>query len=228
MNYKIITFIFSFLMTGIIYGQRDSIHNIRIDTLRVQTIDNGTTKTWYESPALPAIAALVITLVGILVNIYIAKKNWKNTLDLSNKQFKDNADLASKQFDSKLYADNRQEWINKVRDCMSELITHCNLLNIAFQENDNQHKQSIHEKVTLHRNQLRLFLTPEITVHKKVLEDLSELMNLLDRHLLNSQRPVEPFDNVGIMRLSDKVIESGRDMLYVEWAKIQEAQKKYF
>ena len=225
MKHKIFIFFCLLLMTNALHSQRDSFNKIKIDTLRVQTIDNETTKTWYESSALPAIAALVITLIGILVNIYIAKKNWKNTLDLADKQYRDNGNLASRQFNSKLFTENRQEWIDKVRDCISELITYCNLLNIAFQENDSRRKESIHEKVTLHRNQLRLFLTLEIAEHKKVLDDLSELMNLLDRHLLNSQRPGEEFDNIEIMRLSDKVIESGRRMLYAEWGKIQEAQK---
>jgi hypothetical protein len=174
-------------MTGTTYSQKDSKHKIGIDALRVQTIEKGTTKTWYESSALPAVAALVITLNGILINIYIAKKNWKNTLDLADKQNRDNTNLASKQFNSKLYADNCQEWINKARDCMSGLITHCNLLKIAFQENDNQCKQSKHEKVTLHRNQLRLFLIPGIAEYKKALEDLRELMYAffnIENHLL--------------------------------------------
>lgn len=227
-NCKILIFVFSFILSKITYAQKDSTYKFKaIDTLRVQTINKENVKPWYESNALPAFAALAITVCGFFINIYIAKNNWKNTLELAGTQNKNNTILASKQFNSTLYSNNRQEWINKVRDCISELITQCAVLNISFQENDFQRKQTAHEKVTLFRNQLRLFLSPEIAAHKKVLENLHELMNLLDLHLMKSSHPNEDFDNVGVMTLSDMLVEYGRTMLYEEWGKIQEAQAKY-
>jgi hypothetical protein len=221
-------FLFS---VGVALGQRDStIRSKTVDTVRVQTFARDEARPWYDSTALPAFTALAITLIGLFINIYIAKNGWKLALTLSEKQIQSNAMLASKEFNAKLHADNRQQWIIHVRDCISQLITQCTLLNIAFQEQmkETHRIQTIHEKVTLFRNQLRLLLNPEIPEHRKVFDDLVELMTLLDRHLLNSERPEEPFDNVGVLRLTDMVIESGRTVLYTEWQKIQNAQTKYF
>ncbi len=221
--------VFIFLFTVLtVSGQRDSVSHIKVDTLRVQTIDSKSSKNWYESPALPSITALAIALAGIAVNLIIAYSNQKMILKQTAIQNTNNTELAAKKYIADLHAANRQEWINKVRDCASELTTQCKVLNIAFQENNPQDEKMAHEKVTLYRNQLLLYLNDKIPEHKAVLRHLSALMDILDKHLFKSHHQDEPFDNAAFMKCSTDVIEMTREMLYAEWGKIQEAQKRYF
>jgi hypothetical protein len=217
MKKTIAPFLFSLLVTSALVAQRDSTYKVRLDTLRVQSLSQPTSEPWYRSSAALAYGALIVSVGSVLVSLYVSSKTWKK-----------NAELSARQANSKLYADNRQEWVNKVRDCLSNLLTACGQLNISFQQKSVENDYPLHEKVSLYRNQLRLYLNPQIAAHAAVLEELRLLIGQLDRHLLNRDRVDEPFGNVGFMELSDRVINSGRDMLYKEWGKIQAYQDKYF
>lgn len=212
---RILIILLSLFFSNATNAQMDSSAKMRIDTLRVQNIASPNTAKWYENSAMPWISAILIALLGVLANYMISKRTQaaaKNTIE--------------RQFSLSLYSSNRQAWINSVRETLSELLTQCSLLNIAIQSNDKNGRASAFEKVAFRRNQLRLFLSPLIEKHKNVLENLVELINLIDRHQLNSEIPMEQYDNLKILKCQDKLVESGRIMLYDEWNKIQEAQKR--
>jgi hypothetical protein len=198
-------------------------YKISVDTVRVQSVGKDAPKSWIESTAMPWIASIIIAILGLLVNIAIARSTRNTSLEMTETQIKNSTRLAAHQFNATLNSSNRQEWINDVRDCISELITQCNLLNISFQEEpkNKDREKEIHQKVTLYRNKLRLFLSTEIEQHKMFLDELREFINILDRHFLNSRNPVEDYDNIAFARKSDSVIELGRALLYFEWHKIQ-------
>lgn len=214
-------FLFSALMLNI-SGQKtvtDSIllqkqitipPKIIVDTVRIQSIEPKNIKTvWYRDNNMPWIIALIISIIGILINLLIANKQIRANLNQVN-------------------ANNRQSWVTETRNVITNLITQANLLNIEFQdiESNEIRKKDLHEKFNYNKNKLFLLLKPEKEKHKLLVDALNALMFTLDEHMLNSKlkdskKVSIPFDNNKFMIQTEKVIESGRSLLYDEWSKIQ-------
>jgi hypothetical protein len=217
---KIIAFLVSFaIITPVGYGQQvksdttveisnDSVPTqLTVDTSKVESVDsNETSKAWYYDNNMPWIIALVISTLGILANVYITNRQIRATLNTSN----------------------RQAWVNETRNVITDLMTQAKLLNMEFQETqpDREREKGLHEKVTHNRTKLLLLLKPDKASHKQLLDLLTEFITTLDEHLLNSQAKIKqglniPFDNMKFSTQSDKIVESGRILLYEEWGKIQ-------
>lgn len=198
------------------------------DTLQHKDTESNTTIKWYDKTTSPWVIPSGIALLTVIVNIFISLYSQKIALTNVEKQIKSSLALAALQFDTTLYLKNRQDWINEVRNSLSEFLTHSNLVNIELQEvtQNMTARKAIHEKLSLNRNKLRLALNPKIKEHEKLLESIGALMNVLDIHILNTNSQQRQYDNIDFMRKADKVIEDGRFVLYKEWDKIQKAKDK--
>lgn len=219
-----------FLISVACFGQQYKIDTVKssstvlvptkldIDTLKIQTIDKAESpKSWYRDENMPWIIALVISILGIIINLII-----------SNRQIQANRETTLNQIKATLSTKNRQDWVSETRNVIAELITQAKLLNIEFQERNqnDERKKMLHEKVTMNRTKLLLLLKPDKDKHQTLLASLTDLINTLDEHLLNRRAKDEsnlniPYNNGKFLSQIDKVVENGRDLLYDEWGKIQ-------
>ncbi|OYU95648.1 MAG: hypothetical protein CFE21_10945 [Bacteroidetes bacterium B1(2017)] len=191
---------------------------LSVDTLRIQSLSvNETAQVWYKDENMPWIIALIISILGIIINLII-----------SNRQIQANRETTLIQIKATLSANNRQDWVTETRNVISEVMTQAKLLNIEFQEKyqNDERKKILHEKVTMSRIKLLLLLKSDKETHKLLLASLTDLINTLDEHLLNRKaKDVNNFniqyDNGKFLTQMDKVVENGRDLLYDEWGKIQ-------
>ena len=87
--------------------QVDSLRKIRLDTLRIQSISNGQGLKWYESPALPWVSAVIVAILGVLVNLYIANRTREISVKHIETQLADSTRMAASKFKATLYATNR-------------------------------------------------------------------------------------------------------------------------
>ncbi len=177
-------------------------------TSKTSEKDNGIIKD-----ILPSLIAIIVVIISTLGAIYIGKK-----------QINGSSKTALRQIDTV----NRQAWVVDTRNTISKLITQANLLNIEFQEKPiNKGKlKDLHKKFSYHKNKLSLLLNPNIEEHEIMLKSLDEMMETLDTHLSNSKKNNKgvksfSYDNIKFMTQSNKVIESGRKLLYDEWERIQ-------
>jgi hypothetical protein len=193
--------------------------SIQLDTLRVKNIESiKEGRTWYEDEKMPWIIAVVVSIAGIIINLWI-----------SNSQIKSNRQLSLKQIEATLSANNRQEWITETRNTLTQLLTFAKQLNVEFQEKKNnvEIKKALHEKVTINRTKLILLLNIEKNeLHKNLYKSMYELINILDVHFNNQKAKFEnniiiPNDNGKFLEQMEKVIEDGRKLFYDEWRKIQ-------
>jgi hypothetical protein len=201
-------------------------YTVQLDTLKFKTIDGSFPKKWYESNSMPWISALLIAVLTVGVNVWISYATRRTSIKIAQQQIENTLKNTISQFHATLNSQNRQDWINEVRNCISELLTQCKLLNSEFQEpkQDMESQKKLHEKVSFNRNKLRLLLSPHLDKHKILLDSMIDLINDLDRHMLNSKHRLEDYDNFGFMQKEDKIIEDGRELLYFEWQKIQNAK----
>ncbi len=209
------------------------------DTLKIQTLPEISYQSWYNEKSMPWIVALLISIFTIIVNIYISKSNLKSSslnlerqintsTSIANSQIIANKEITLKQFNAKLNTENRQSWLSDVRDSLSDLITHVKALNIEFQEerNDIERTKNIHDKVTYNHVKILLLLSPDKEHHKIFLQAMSKLMTTLDNHLLTNHAkekglPFTDYKNTELMHEMQDFIDKGRNLLYIEWNKIQ-------
>lgn len=228
---KIFILLISFLLSvTITIGQQSNIDTLNklskvststmlnIDTLKINNVDTKIqTRSWYKDDNMPWIIALVISILGIIINLII-----------SNKQIGANRETTIRQIKATLSTTNRQDWVTETRNAITDLMTQTKLLNIEFQEKiqNNERKKMLHEKITLSRTKLLLLLKPDKEKHRILLDSLTCLISTLDEHFLNSKAREEnnyniPYDNAKFLSQMDMVVENGRDLLYDEWGKIQ-------
>lgn len=182
-------------------------------------------KEWYQHPAIPWIASLSISFATIIVNLWISYSQRRTSLSVVTKQIESSIKLARAQFDFTLSSKNRQDWINELRNCISEFATHVRQINIVFQRRELSDKAfAIHEKIFLYRSKIKLLLNNTKEEHKAFHQAQEDLMNTLELHLLNSNANIDQFNNVEFSLKLSAMIEKGRDLLYHEWEKVQKAQ----
>lgn len=202
---------------------------IVLDTLKVQTIEQKQIeKTWYKDNNMPWIAAILISLLSFALNIFLANANQKESRLNINKQIESSSQIANNQIKATLNTNNRQAWVTEVRNVLCELITQSKSFNIELHEStiNIAKKKELHEKVTYSHTKLLLLANPDIEYHKPLLSALVAFMTVLDRELLNSEMSPEmrlqyKSDNVDFFAALQKIIDSGRSLLYAEWGKIQ-------
>ena len=226
--------------------KEDTLHksqSMPSDTLHVAIVPVAKS---YEQNNAPWISALVIGFLTVITNIIIArinkmaaiknvekqaeistdiaKKQIENSKTIAIENIKNSQILAINQFNSTLKANNRQEWINELRNTLSELLAVCKQMNIEFQDSnkDQSRIKELHEKVTFNRNKILLLLDPDNKdTHKTLFDSLHKFINILDDHLLNSKHDLRDYKNWDFSLEYDTIIENGRKLLYTEWQKIQ-------
>jgi hypothetical protein len=236
MKYKLILI---FLLFGILsFGQNQKTDNIikksansiqnkvQIDTIKIQTVESKQIdKIWYKDNNMPWLVALIISILGVCVNLLIAFRSLKYSKINLDSQIKSSTDIANNQIKATLNTNNRQVWLTNVRDVLSELITQSKLMYIELIESDipNETVKTIHEKLTYNHVKLLLLLNPNKSHHKDLLKSLVEFMTILDKQMLDKHHlgNLNENDNIKFTKCTQDMVESGRALLYTEWSKIQ-------
>lgn len=195
----------------------------KVDTLNAETVEKMQETLWYEHKSTPWLVSIFIAVLSVVVNLIISYFTRKTSIRTVQDQIQSSVKIASHQFHATLNSKNRQEWINDVRNCISEFVTQCRLLNMQFQEpvHTKEKRYILHEKVSLYRNKILLLLSPQIPQHANFLGKMNELLDALEIHLLNSRANILDYNNQEFLVKSNEVLESGRTLLYFEWQKIQ-------
>jgi hypothetical protein len=188
-------------------------------------IDDDSVDEWYDHKAWPWVASLIIAFITVGVNLYISLATRKTSLYVVQRQIDSAVSIAKVQFQSSLSSKNRQDWINDVRNCISELAAHARQANIYYQdpEQDKSLTFTSREKAFLYKSKLKLLLTPKISEHAAYLQAQDELMKVLEIHMLNNLSRLGQFDNQEFSSKLEFMLDKGRELLYSEWQKVQRA-----
>jgi hypothetical protein len=235
MKYKLI--LISLLLAILSFGQNQKAGNdvkklenfienkVQIDTIKIQTIESKQIdKIWYKDNNMPWIVALIISVLGVGVNLLIAFRSLRYSKINLDSQIKSSTNIANNQIKATLNTNNRQEWLTNVRDVLSELITQSKLLYIELIETDipGEKVKTIHEKLTYNHVKLLLLLNPNKLHHKELLNSLVEFMGILDKQLLDKHLGnLNEADNIKFSKCQQNLVDAGRNLLYTEWGKIQ-------
>lgn len=201
-----------------------------IDVLKVQLLPTKNDADKNDKPWQIALVVGVLTFIATiivsLINRHITLKSIQTNKEIAIQQIENSQNATLHQFNSTLKTKNRQDWINDVRNSLSEFIANCVKSNVEFQDPTSESKQKIkdiHENIILNRTKLRLLLNsnPDKTLHNNLHTSIKEFVDIFDKHVLNYRNNINDYNNYDFQKACDKIVDDGRALLYDEWQKIQ-------
>ena len=128
---------------------------------------------------LTAITAVLAVIVGPFVALRVAKRQSETALSVGSKQSDTSQSIAKLQASTNVLSKNRQEWINTLRNEISEslvCVIHASTISAIVKTEDRV--TSILETmkdVLLHLSNARLLINPNETDHKSLIAKMEEM-----------------------------------------------------
>ncbi len=97
------------------------------DKFQVETVNNS---DWTSQ--MPWVVALLIGAISVVITIVIGKNQIRSSERTLNRQIDTSKEIAKLDFDKIVISGNRQEWINKLRDNISEYLAKAETYSIAL------------------------------------------------------------------------------------------------
>jgi len=178
-------------------------------------VENPKTETLESDKLIQQIPWIIALLVGILTlvaNIYLSKQLRKTSENNLINQLNHNKEITLIQLKGTIATQNRQEWINNLRQNISELITSAVFI-IADYENKNDPARNI-EKLVLSKSKIELLINPDN-------EDHNDLVNKIESLLNEISKGEDDYNEDRTNKKRVAVIEISRKIFQKTWAKIK-------
>lgn len=237
--YKI--FMLTVLMLFTLTSKSDTIKVINRDTTRNLTISPQKMQCFNDTiihkgvliihsenseneDSMPWIVALIIGILSVVVNIliaYIQNKANQSSIDKQlnaarqtiNDQIKSTKEIAILEFNRSVKSHNRQEWINTLRNLISEIDT--KILHIALDPKQKNTENIM--AITFLSNKIELMLNTSEPEHKTLLASIKTLM----------AEVTNPMDKISGKRhgeLRELYFNATKAMLKMEWERVKKGE----
>lgn len=160
--------------------------------LRIYAIESAA-----RSAEIAALVALGVAIIGALVNLYIANKNRKSSIEigrLSAETSKKIGELNIGELEKRRFIDTisgqRIEWINKLRGTFVEFnkLSHTySMFVFSNQSNSDFNFGGIYQEIIAAKNHIDLLLNPEELFSKYLMKYLNLLIDSLHSHDFNME-----------------------------------------
>ncbi len=146
-----------------------------------------------------AVTALVAVVVGPLLSIYVAKK----------------------QINAAALSTNRQEWINKLRNVLSELITIVRHVPPAYAANSITNQEAIakHGELTEKVELVKLLLNPKEADHQELVRLISSASTQVKDAINQRQANASTLENA-----AERVVAQSQIILKREWERVKKGE----
>ncbi|HET6992384.1 MAG TPA: hypothetical protein VFJ43_13710 [Bacteroidia bacterium] len=221
------------LLSSEIYGQQDSsvkitlspnIHLSLPDTLQVNNVPDKEVKTNFTEKNMPWIAAIIIGLLSAGINFLVAYRlrksndiNIQRQIDsgkeATQKQIETAKETTLLQFKSTIAAKNRQDWINEVRNQLSELIAQGSRLLLEIKDGGilNDHAQNF----AYCEAKILMLLNSEEPEQKILMDNVVEFRKTV------VEQEKDSIDTAKFINDKDAITESARKLFKKHWRKIR-------
>jgi len=156
-----------------------------------------------------ALTALVAVVVGPVVSLHIAKR-----------QFRVSLDIAKQQFSASVLSVNRQEWINTLRDEIAELVADTIVLRREVKRFEQEPDRVFTRVAGVVRCafQIKLLINPKEADHV-------HLVDSIDRLLILVGEAVKKAGDKGIdsqfLTIRDEIVSKSQEILKREWERVK-------
>jgi hypothetical protein len=172
-------------------------------------------------------ASFVVIFFGIItafINIYLARRLRKSTEINIEKQIKAGKDTTENQFKATLSAKNRQDWINDLRNSITDFLTANSnlLLEISKQTRDSEKISEFVDKMTSSKYKAELLLNDAKINQRNISQLLNEIL------LLTTEAFGESNNIVKVTAKKNELIISSQSLFNYHWEKIKKLGKTDF
>jgi len=177
--------------------------------------------------AISALTALVAVIVGPLVSLHIAKRQFRVSLDIAKQQFRVSLDIANQQFNASVLSVSRQEWINTLRDQISVLVVDTILLRQEVKQYQQEPGRLFAraEGVLRCAFKIKLLINPKEADHVHLVESIDRLMILVVKSADKAAEKVEDKDiDSKFLVIRDEIVSKSQEILKREWKRVKEGK----
>ncbi len=166
------------------------------------------------------IVTLLIGVISVVVNLRLIKSNEKNI----QVQIKNARKITLAEFQATLGTKNRQEWINDLRNCISEFSMQCDILSTITTDGqtvsvDDAQKYGLYiDKIISNRYKINLLLNPKEPNQKKVLDKIDNLAAV-------AREKKDTNKNRQFIDAREKLLDASRELFQHHWDKIKKSLK---
>lgn len=166
---------------------------------------------WLNIEYVSLLIALIAVFLGPIISYFTAKRTMKSQADLIKEQITSQIIIAERDIKSKVLSNNRQEWINKLRDNLSEFMSLILVVRKTQQLNSSE-LISYYNKLFTTRFRIKLSLNPNENDH-------CELDALLKAAMEKTTSYSELYEDIG-----DKILELSQSILKREWERVKKLE----
>ena len=196
--------------------ESDSIRLI-VDTLKISVPEQSKVFHFDYKEWILAVIAFLAVFAGPLIQSIIARKSRKQIdiqIELSKRSFAAQIGISRSQLNVSVLSKNRQDWINTLRDSISEYVSI--ITNWAINgsiEEKNKNNNIINERLLFLKSKIELLINPKEDDHTK-------LVNLLDQILKNIIHCVDGHES-DIDNLLREITNVSQTILKREWERVK-------
>lgn len=179
--------------------------------------ENPDTKSFITAN-LPWIVALIIGVISAVVNLWAAHQLKKSNENTIQKQIDSAKETTLMQFKTTIATKNRQDWIDELRDTISEYIMSTSLLSPIMNATEPfkiEQRTRLIERMSFSKAKIQLLTNIEKPDQKALVNEVESLLALIPNE--SKEINVQDFQNQ-----RSKVIEAATKILNLHWRKIKE------
>ncbi|WP_400076355.1 hypothetical protein [Winogradskyella sp. R77965] len=173
--------------------QQPHVINLELpDKLKIETINDTENDNTLFEKNMPWVAALLIGIISAIVNIKISNDlKRSNEVNISNQisgaqeniklQIESDKESTLTQFKATVATKNRQEWINELRDTLSQYLSYTIMMiqEDSFSEDD---KRSYLDKIYQTKFKIELMTNPEKKEHKALMDAVNKMILVVNQN----------------------------------------------
>ncbi|MCW3789627.1 hypothetical protein [Plebeiibacterium sediminum] len=193
------------------------------DTLNIKQIPFENEKKSFVSRNISWITAIIIAFISVIGNLWVARRQaQRNSINLKaqiennekilDKQIQNSKEIAITEFKATIAANNRQGWINELRETVSDFLT--NSLSLAPDDIFSKEEElKYYNKLFYTKFKIELLLNTKTEEHKLLLQAINKVIEVI--------RSKEDYNLEKLQTARDVCLEASRRIIKIEWEKIK-------
>lgn len=183
-------------------------------TIQIKDITEKSETTLGLDKNMPWIAAILIGIITAFVNFWVAHRLRQSNERNLQRQIENAKETTLIQFNATLATKNRQDWINELRQNISEFLTYAMCLTPSFVSNNQDERRKYLEKLAFTKSKIELLTNEDKPEQKELLDTLGDILDILSKGK-------EDFKKEDMQAARSKTISAARKLFKIHWGKIK-------
>lgn len=160
-----------------------------------------------------------ITMLSLESSENSARSNIENAKELALADIQNTSKLSNQEYKATLNSKNRQDWVNELRDSMSELLSKSAIISIEYSKDkpDIEKIKPYFERIIYYKSKITLLINPNKSEQNKIIIEAS---NIIDE----ATKSPKDFNKKEYESAVLNFIKSGQKLFEYNWRKIKKLE----